>query len=167
MAVYSEVLDNQKILTMLKNRYKRVLIIGCGGCMNESLAFKNHLPIFKMDDSLNFIPFAVTQEMIRISIFLKLHEFEVNSFLINEGMPVLCIYSDQNDVFFFEDRNKPDVIVALCCAAGLVGLNAKFRSKIPVLHITKQLGQIAYSYKDLNGERIIVYNKSKAILLKS
>lgn len=39
MPLYSQILSNDCILNMINSSYKRILLLGCGGCMNESLAF--------------------------------------------------------------------------------------------------------------------------------
>lgn len=43
MPVYSEVLDDNTIINLVRD-YKNILLLGCGACMNESLAFKNDTP---------------------------------------------------------------------------------------------------------------------------
>ena len=52
MAVYSIIFDNEKILE-ISSDYKNILLLGCGGCANESLAFFNHTPIYTIENEGN------------------------------------------------------------------------------------------------------------------
>ena len=45
MAVYIKIYEDEKILELSSN-YKNILLLGCGECANESLAFTNHTPIY-------------------------------------------------------------------------------------------------------------------------
>ncbi|GHV93296.1 hypothetical protein AGMMS50268_37990 [Spirochaetia bacterium] len=165
MAVYSEVLTNEEILSSIPKTCKNILIVACGGCMNESLAYKNNVPIFKQDENNSMIPFASKVEADRISTFLLHNGFDVRIKMIADGMPVLCIYSAKNEIAFFERSFRPDVILALSCKAGMFGLENNF--DIPILPLTKQLGFIAYAFDDIGGERIIVNEQSKVIMFNN
>jgi hypothetical protein len=162
MAVYSEVISNESILKSIPENVKNILIVACGGCMNESLAYKNDCPIF-MHVNDEAIPYASFSEAHRIVEFLNIRGYSSNAKVIPCGTPVLCIYSEDYKFVFHEDFFQPDAILALCCDAGLQGLKLIF--SVPVISITKRRGLLFYTYQDLpNGNRITLKKKSATIL---
>lgn len=52
MAVYSEIISNDKILSLMPPSAHSILIVACGGCVNESLAFKNGCQIFDFNGDI-------------------------------------------------------------------------------------------------------------------
>lgn len=164
MAVYSETISDEAILSKIDKESNNILVIGCGGCMNESLAYKNSIPIYKYKDSEKCIPHATSVEVNRIYELLVNNGYNASKYVINEGIPVLCIYSEEYELNLFEGNNIPDQVLLVSCSAGLYGLSKKIGSIIKTSSITKQLGQISYSYKDQNNERVILHNESKVFL---
>ena len=163
MAVYSEIISDEMILSSIPTKSKNILIVACGGCMNESLAFKNNSPIFVTEND-ELVPYASKSEAERIMRFLSDHGFSVRAKTIRDGMPVLCIYSEEYQFEFCEKSFVPDAVLALCCEAGILGLGIRF--VVPVIPITQQLGYLAYTYKDSAGKRNIIRERSKAIFFK-
>ena len=47
MPVYTELLSDDEIISIVPKNYHNLLIIGCGACTNESIAYKYGYPIFK------------------------------------------------------------------------------------------------------------------------
>lgn len=165
MAVYSEVLPNDVILRKILalKDVDRILIIGCGGCMNESLAYKNNLPVYLFENGGEKEPFSTLNELEKIKEYLETNDYSVDLCIIKEGTPILCIYSDDYEFEFYTDNNIPSIILALCCPAGIVGLRAKLDSNIPIVCITFQKGILAYSFIDSNGKRDIILKNSRIL----
>jgi len=157
MAVFSDIISDQKILVSIPDESKKILVFVCGGCVNESLAYIKDTPILKNDQ-----PFASKMEAERISNLLTQKGYDVRIEVLDGAMPVLCIFDDlfplAND-----DQFVPDVILALSCHSGVAGLEM-LQSK-PVIPLTKQIGYIAYTYEDIGNERIMIKSKTVVRLL--
>lgn len=172
MAVYSIIFDNEKILEISSN-YKNILLLGCGGCANESLAFFNHTPIYTIEnegnlenaiEELKAIPYSVKRECERIKELLELNGHSVISILVPLSQNTLCIR--HNGAKFNINPNiefVPDAILTISCSAGAFGVYEDVEKTIPVHSIMQSCGQLAYYYEDSNSERKIIYEKSEII----
>lgn len=159
MAVYSRTLSDTEILALIPQQSKDVLIVTCGGCVNESLAYDNDVPILTFDDRGNATPFASYVEAVRISKVLKEKGYGVEIKLLDGDMPVLCIYTEGRVAELLSTGVSPDVILTLSCKSGAIGLQVI--TDKPVISITKQVGYMAYAYKDENGKRNIIKELSR------
>ena len=160
MPVYSETIENDKIVNKLKNKYHNILIIGCGSCMNESLSYKYDTPIF--EDTTTEFPYSTNKELERLTNILLDNGFNVECKIILPHSKLLCMRDNQNgeNDFFLK---KPDVILALSCPAGLFGIRTSIKN-IPIIRITEQHGFLSYLYKEQNKQRWI--NKDLSIVMK-
>lgn len=118
MPVYSEVLENNEILNIVINRYKKILLIGCGACMNESLAFFHNLPLSKKSDDNILEPYPILMELKSIAEMLQKNGMEVAYKYIPEGSNSLCMIDSAKEAFGLSLNFKPDVILLLSCPAG-------------------------------------------------
>lgn len=172
MAVYSIIYDNDKILNLVSN-YKNVLLLGCGGCANESLAFSNHLPIYVAPKGLSVeetienrqvLAYSVKNECERIKRLLEGDGHNVVLSIIPLSQNTLCIRHPGDKYNFIPDSHFiPDIILTISCSAGAYGIYEDINREIPVYSIMESVGQLAYYYEDLSNERKIVYEKSKVI----
>lgn len=170
MAVYSVTLPNEIIIKRIKGIFTKILIVGCGGCTNESLAYTNNWAI--CDHSQDQIGLATARELERIEALLFEKGFEVRYTSVPLGMVnAFCIRYD-GDQFDYNTHVSffPDLILALCCAAGTFGLMDDLRVaglKIPVYQITRQVGLLSYFYYVKEDKRWIDYSRSKAIRIST
>ena len=172
MAVYSKIYEDEKILELSSN-YKNILLLGCGGCANESLAFTNHTPIYVVAKEKNVgsaieksevIPYSVKNECERIKQLLEEKDHHVLYSLIPLSQNTLCIrHSGAKYCFNPNNQFVPDVILTVSCSAGAYGIYEDVNKSVPVYSIMQSCGQLAYYYEDLSGERKIVYDKSDVI----
>jgi hypothetical protein len=158
MAVYSKILSDDTILSLIPTEAKKVLIVACGGCVNESLAYDNGNPIFISDENKIFTPYASYMEAQRIAEMLREKSFLTDIKTLNGDMPVLCIYHAEGTEIL-NTVNKSDIILTLSCKSGMLGLQTI--TKIPVISITSQVGYIAYTYKEEDGKKLIIKERSK------
>ncbi len=172
MAVYSKIYEDKKILELSSN-YKNILLLGCGGCANKSLAFTNHTPIYVATKEENvesaiekseIIPYSVKNECERIKQLLEARGHQVLYSLIPLSQNTLCIrHSGAKYNFNPNNQFVPDVILTVSCSAGAYGIYEDVNKRVPVYSIMQPCGQLAYYYEDLPGERKIVYDKSDVI----
>ena len=88
MAVYSKIYEDEKILELSSN-YKNILLLGCGGCANESLAFTNHTPIYVAAKEKN-IEFAI--EKLEVIPYSVKNECEKNKTIIGRKRASCLIF---------------------------------------------------------------------------
>jgi hypothetical protein len=157
MAVYSKTLSDDIILSLIPTETKNILIIACGGCVNESLAYNNGCPISILDEHKKSTPYASSMEAQRIAKMLSEKDFSADVKILNGNMPVLCIHSDKDKNILNTVNKPPDIILTLSCKSGMLGL--QLITDIPVISITSQIGYIAYTYKEKDGNRFIVDGK--------
>ena len=176
MAVYSTIFEDQKIIE-LSSKYKNVLLLGCGGCANESLAFVNNKPLYVVSEEEELdvaikksiaIPYSVKEECERIKHLLEANGHFVVSSLIPLSQNTLCIRHD-GDKYNINPKSQfvPDVILTISCSAGAFGVYEDIGKSIPVYSIMQSRGQLAYYYKDTFDKREIIYEKSTVIYEES
>lgn len=164
MPVYTEILSDDEIMRVVSEKYKRVLIIGCGACTNESLAYKCGYPIFKIKDDEKVYPYATFTELKRIQILLEERGYDVSIKYYEDIDGFFCMKDINRDDYVLEWTQMPDVILCLCCPCGIAGLR-KVIDGIPLVGISRLKGVLSYSYRDIEGAREIVFEKSKAFIL--
>ncbi len=132
--------------------------------MNESLAFKNHLPIICRNDLNGVIePFAIITELKRVSNMLVENGFDTRYTYIRTDSGIGCMIDCEAQLPYDFSYPRPDVVLMLSCPAGKEGMQSLFFDT-PVICITKQTGLINYIYKKhKDGSREIVYDLSKVI----
>lgn len=163
MPVYSEVLSDCEIVDLIGKKYNSILIVGCGACMNESLSFKHNIPIFVKDELKNKIPYAVTQEVIRISKMLNSKGYDTRVEVFPEGSNSRCMINNTAPKYILCLEPKPDAILALSCPSGVFGMESMIKD-IPIIKITKQKGFLAYNYIEKeDGSTIMILEKSKIL----
>jgi len=174
MAVYSKVMSDATIINLIPCK-SNILIVGCGGCINESLAYTNRHPIFTAPEGKTLdnaaIPIATRYELNRIKGLLEVHGHTVRVFESyelkkdngNDGF--LCIRKSGKafDLFGSFSDFPIDVLLTLSCGAGTFGINEDYGEEIPVLQITKPSGMLSYSFIDRENVRHIDYNHSEVI----
>lgn len=175
MAVYSKIIDDAAIINLVSGKYPNVLLIGCGGCINESLAFTNHHSIFCAAEGKTLkeeaIPIATRIELRRIRNLLEANghsvrvfeSYELNRYESIDGF--LCIRKSGKafDLLGFFSDFSIDVILTVCCGAGTFGIFDYYGKSIPVLQITRAFGMLSYSFIDEEAARLIDYKNSKII----
>ena len=146
MGKYSEVYSNERILDIVKGRYANVLIIGCGGCMNESLALKNGDWIF--DKEKNIGP-AILKECIRLSNYLSNEGINNSYYIINSGQNMGCIRNEAGMKKGFCMTKDIDAILMMSCLDGIYGIKEQLKGyRIPIYRISSWKGMFYYSYKE-------------------
>lgn len=159
LPIYSESIQNDEILNILKNRYKKVLLFGCGACMNESLAYLYDLPLSVKGERDEYYPVPVIKELKRIANMLGENGYEVNYEYFPEGSNSRCMIDSTKEIYNVSFESKPEIVLVLSCPAGREGIKTTIK-EIPV--ITRQKGFLFYKYEtNLDGSRNIIKKESK------
>lgn len=156
MPIFSKVVSDNRICDMIDRGYKKVLLLACGGCMNESLAFANSLPLRLNEERAMFPP--IEAECLRITNMLCGDGFTVDAIILPSGSNARCIRNLNEEQFALPDGLSPDIILVLSCPSGFRGLSTLIKD-IPIYNITEQVGMLYYKYEDDGKERKIVSGK--------
>ncbi len=173
MAVYSVLLNTQDIIKqVIKHNPKRTLIIACGGCANESLAYDRHEPIFSCEsgqtiqDALKSgmaVPYATKMVTEQLEEIIKTNGYEVDICTVPIGESTLCIQDINSQIINKNITQGVELVLALCCPAGIMGIKRAI-CDIPVVPLMISKGQLFYIYKDKENNRQIVYDQSRVIV---
>ncbi len=136
LPIYSELIQNEEILNILKGRYKKILLIGCGACMNESLAYLHDLPLSVKGEQDEYYPIPVIKELKRIAKMLEENGYEVNYEYLSEGSNSRCMIDSTKEICNVSFESKPEIVLVLSCPAGREGIKTIIK-EIPVINITR------------------------------
>ena len=151
MPIYSNTLSDESILRILRDKYHNILVIGCGACMNESLAYKYKLPIYNESPD---IPYATVHELGRISELLSKNGYSVTTKYYNDINGFYCMADVSVDRYPIDWSEKPDIILLLSCNAGVDGLQDLLPS-VNIVRITELIGGIPYGFNDKGNQRVM------------
>jgi hypothetical protein len=165
MPVYSEVLNDEEIIKLVKGKYQNILIVGCGSCMNESLAYLHDSPIFVKGTDGNNIPHSVLTEIQRIADLLEKEGCNVKYLPLPSHSNSLCQINSDEPMYPLSMENNPEIILAVCCPPGTFGLKA-VANNVPIIKVTRQKGFLAYRFVDgSDGIKRMVKEHSKVFNL--
>ncbi len=153
MPTYSKIIPDEEIIRRVSGKSKNVYLIGCAGCMNESLAFDNGLPIWTAHGSNKRFP-AIEAECIRITKLLKQNGIQATYKVIPGGESALCILSHDKEHYPLDIKPEYDAVLVLACPSGFQDIcnNTEVRTII----LTEQIGSINYSFEEEEGTRRII-----------
>lgn len=169
MAVYSTMISNELILEKVRDFHAtNILLIACGGCANESLAYAKKLPVFiskegePLEKSMlcgHSVPYAVQKTADQIVEMLCDKGYYARACIVPINRELLCIQSKDNSINFLNSMSNVDLILALCCPAGIMGIKKQIKD-IPTISLMRPQGQLFYVYRDNMYSREIVYEES-------
>ena len=143
MPVYTEILSDDEIIGIVTDAYKRLLILGCGACTNESIAYRKCYPIFLKKDDEDIYPYATVMELKRVKHLLESKGHEVSIKYFNDIDGFFCMTNVNDDDYCLELDDSVDAILCLCCPCGIAALK-RIISTIPLFGISKLKGTLAY-----------------------
>ena len=169
MAVYSIVLSDSTIIKRVAG-FKSVVLVGCGACLNDSLAFGADRPLAKViidgdTGKTNFQPLLVEEELKRIKILLENRGINAK---IESTVPV-CEISFMTEPFISKlakHSSEAEAIISLSCSVGTLALIKQLGKVFKVKAATKTLG-IFQPSKFLDESKEFVYmDKDQSTIIK-
>jgi hypothetical protein len=172
MGVYTVTLPDSTLLKAV-NGLKSVVILGCFGCANESLAFDTDQPSAKIEVNRDTgerkeVPLLIIEESNRLK---RLFESNGISAVVETPLFPLCYLTDETDKALSElsDHLPEDVdaIVALYCPAGIMALKKCLPKPVKIVPAMKTLGilQMRKVHDESKGFVFLDKNKSTKILM--
>ena len=154
MPLYSKTIPDAEIKQRIVGKYHNILIISCAGCMNESLAFDNSLPIFSLvNGEIASFP-AIEAECRRIAALLAHEGIHVEYQVIPTGTNSRCIINLDEPLYVLDNNQSFEAVLVLSCPSGFQDLYKRFA--VPVYIISEQIGMINYTFTEINQCREII-----------
>lgn len=169
MAVYSIVLPDSTILKRV-NGFKSVLIVGCGACLNDSLAFSTERPLAKVVTDRNtgktdILPMLINEELQRIKTLLENNGIRART----ESTIPICEISFITEPFISnlsKHSAEAEAIVSASCSVGTLALKKQLGKIFKIISATKTSGIFQVSkYLDESGG-FVYLDKSQSTILK-
>ncbi len=168
MVVFSVTLPDEKFLEAAIG-LKKIVILGCSVCANNSIAYEKGYPLSKMpeDRTAKHImpsPVAVVEEANRLKALLA----DVVEDITVDIVPGFCIMSEggaHGHLGGIKTYPDAEAVVALCCVGGVAGLKMRFGDSLKIIPAMKTEGIIvAHMVNDPEkGVTRIDKNKSKIV----
>lgn len=160
LPIYSRTISDSELLNTIPEGSERILIVACGGCMNESLAYDHHTPITQKLEDGNLVAYSVRAEAERVANILNCNGFTTKIVMPSHNMLVLCISGEENYIELFKLDYKPDCVLVLSCDAGVMAVRRYTDSR--VFNISRQCGFLSFSLISNENYETMDYSQSTA-----
>jgi hypothetical protein len=165
MPVYSVMLQDDRLIKNLKG-FKHIVIVGCGGCANDSLAFRGNLSqkaeFNSHEREYRPAPDAIQEEADRLKAKFQNTANDIR-IIIAKG---LCLsHAGDLPVEWIKLCYGSEAVLALCCTAGVRGIKQSLSKSVKVIPGMKTEGVLYVHriYDPENGLILIDQKKSAAI----
>jgi hypothetical protein len=158
MGVYSKLDSDDKIIQKIKD-YKSIVIFGCEGCANDSIAFQKGYPLAEIIRDENtgqekYMPFALKKETSRLKELLKSKnintEIEI-MFALCDMSPGRASYIDN----LLKNFSNLEAVITMCCPGGIISLKKVVPNSIKIIPVMKTQGMFhTYRVTDESGKFI-------------
>ena len=146
MSNFSSVISDSQILEIVKTKEaRRVLILGCNGCMNESLALTRKKPLMNYKKEVPYEP--IFSECDRICNLLDKNGITSSFEVLGRENNALCIRDNNQDDYSLSEENLPDLVMIMSCPAGIWSMK-ECLSGVAVVGSTEYKGVFSFSYID-------------------
>ena len=174
--IYAELLPDSTIMKIVES-YDSMTLVVCTLCANLSVGYQKNLPAFKrsVDEAtgeITFVRSAITCEAYRIKELLDEKDKDVKvemygapcAMAMDKELPRYVKGGDA-DIKLFEQCADTDVVLALCCSVGVLGLKRRFRGSTGIVPCMKTIGISQFSFKfDETKELVYVDRESSTVL---
>jgi hypothetical protein len=163
MGVYSIMLPDEHLLKSIQS-YSEIVILGCGGCSNDSLAYVNcasqKARFEAQNQQYRTEPEAVLSEAKRLkSVFEKYNK----NVQIAIGMHLCSSCTGDKPEDWLKICQDAEAVLTLSCVAGTVGAKALINKGIKVIPGMKTIG-VLYSHHILDPvSGLITLDKEKSV----
>ena len=163
MGLFSQMLDDERIISRLKNS-KKVLLLTCPGCSCESLSYSLGLPNRSLAQGKNMEESAVAIHLMRVrwEEIIKKAGKEVRH--ISIAFP--CEMYETDREYIRNSVGDVDTIAILACSSGFLGIRDMFKGRnLNFVPMMKTSGTFVFQLiTDESGEHSIVDRESARIV---
>jgi len=175
--IYAELLPDSTIMKNVES-YDSMAIVVCTLCANLSVGYQKNLPVLKraIDEAtgeITFVRSAITGEAYRIKDLLDEKDKDVKVEMY--GAPCVMamdIELPRNfnggdaDIKLVEQCADTDVVLALCCSVGVLGLKRRLGST-RIVPCMKTIGISQSSFKFDETKELVYADKESSTMLSS
>lgn len=171
MGLFSEMLDDEKIISRLKDS-KKVLILTCPGCSCESLSYSLGLPNRSLAQGKNMEESAVAIHAMRVKWEEIIKKASKAVKHISIAFP--CEMYETDRELIRNSVGDADTIAILACSSGFLGIRDMFKGRdlnfVPMMKtsgtfvfklVTDESGE--HSVVDRDTARIVRFNESSSL----
>jgi hypothetical protein len=174
--IYAELLPDSTIMKNVES-YDSMTLVVCPVCANTSVGYQKNLPVLKksVDETtgeLTYIRTAITGEAHRIKELLDEKDKDVKvemygapcAMAMDRELPRNLNGGDA-DTKLAEQCADTDMVLALCCSVGALGLKRRLGDSTMIVPCMKTRGFSQFSFKfDDNKELVYVDRESSTVL---
>ena len=156
--IYAELLPDSTIMKNVES-YDSLTLVACSACANTSVGYQKNLPVLKrsVDEAtgeITFIRSAITGEAYRIKELLEEKDKDVKVEMYNVPCAMAMdkelpryVKGGDADIKLFEQCVDTDVVLALCCSVGVLGLKRRFGGSTGIVPGMKTIGISQFSFR--------------------
>ena len=169
MGVYSIMLPDEKLLKAV-NGLKHIVIVGCGGCANDSLAHDKNTPLkmmfFEQFGLHMAAPDAVMEEANRLNGILKNMDKDVGV-AVGTAMCSFSAGEKPDELEWVKACRHAEAVIVLSCTGGVFGVKTRLGKTAKIIPGMKTVGVHFSYYKAFDIEKgLFCIDKEKSALIR-
>jgi len=176
--IYAELLPDSTIMKNVES-YDSVTLVVCPICANTSVGYQKNLPAFKRSidkatGEITFVRSAITGEAYRIKDLLDEKDKDVKVEMY--GAPCVMamdkelprnVKGGDADIKLFEQCANTDVVLALCCSVGVLGLKRRLGGSTGIMPGMKTIGISQFSFKFDETKELVYADRESSTVISS
>ena len=176
--IYAELLPDSTIMKIVES-YGSMTLVVCPVCSNTSVGYQKNLPAFKraVDETtgeITFVRSAITGEAYRIKKLLDEKDKDVKvemygapcAMAMDKELPRNLNGGDA-DIKLFEQCADTDVVLALCCSVGVLGLKRRLGGSTRIVPGMKTRGFSQFSLKFDETKEFVYVDRENSTVISS
>lgn len=176
--IYAELLPDSTIMKIVEI-YDSMALVVCPLCANLSVGYQKNLPVLKrsVDEAtgeITFVRSAITGEAYRIKELLE----EKDKFVKVEMYGAPCVRAMDKelpkmikggdaDIKLFEQCADTDVVLALCCSVGVLGLKRRLGGSTRIVPCMKTIGISQSNFKFDEAKELVYVDRESSTVISS
>ncbi len=176
--IYAELLPDSTIMKNVES-YDSMTLVICPICANTSVGYQKNLPAFKrsVDEAtgeITFLRTAITGEAYRIKELLDGKDKDIKiemygapcAMAMDTELPRNLNGGDA-DINLVEQCGDTDVVLALCCSVGVLGLKRRLAGSTRIVPGMKTSGFSQFSFKFDDTKELVYVDRENSTVLSS
>ena len=176
--IYAELLPDSTIMKAVES-YGSMTLVVRPICVNLSVGYQKNLPVINraVDEAtgeITFVRSAITGEAYRIKDLLDEKDKDVTveiygapcAMAMDKELPRNVKRGDA-DIKFVEQCADTDVVLALCCSVGVLGLKRHLGGSTRIVPCMKTIGMSQFSLKFDDTKELVYADRESSTVLSS
>ncbi len=174
--IYAELLPDSTIMKNVES-YDSMTLVVCPVCANTSVGYQKNLPVLKksVDETTGettYIRIAIAGEAQRIKELLDEKDVKIEMYgapcamAMDKELPRNLNGGDA-DTKLVEQCADADVVLALCCSVGVLGLKRRLGGSTRIVPCMKTRGFSQFSFKFDEAKELVYVDRESSTVLSS